>query len=112
MALATTLDIKNQILTKASALGNTKRGFKEVCSDLVNQHGVRGRDLQALCNGTYLSPHTVQRIAELSDSESGQPYRPNSDTVERILRYFGAEVTFNQIAIQPRYQNHPKEDIV
>jgi hypothetical protein len=105
---AQTLHIKNHILSRARALGNTKRGFKEVCSDLVNQHGVKGADLRRICDGTFLCPTTIQRIATLEDCETGIPYRPNADTVERILRYFGAEVTFDQVSISNRYQNKPK----
>lgn len=104
----TKLDIKNLMLTKQKALGNTTRGLKEVCSDLVNQHGIRGKDLQRLCDGTFLSSTTIDRMAKLTESETGDPYRPATDTVERILRYFGASVSFDQVHIEGKFQNKPK----
>lgn len=105
---ATQLDIKNVMLTRSKALGNSNRGLKEVCSDLTNQHGIKGRQLRQLQDGTFLSRNTLERVASLDDCDSGSPYRPNADTLERILRYFGAEINFNQVVIAGKYQNREK----
>lgn len=109
-AKAKALDIKNSLLTRARALGNTERGLKEVCSDLLNQHGITGADLSRLRTGTFLSDSTLKRMATLTDSETGRPYRPNADTCERVLRYFGAELRFDQVVISSRYANKPKAE--
>lgn len=110
MAL-TKLDIKNSMLTKAKALGNSSRGLKEVCSDLLNQHGISGKDMKRVCDGTFLCPTTIERMAKLTESEGGEPYRPNADTCERILRYFGAEMHFDQVTIAPKYMNKSKLEV-
>lgn len=105
------LDIKNAILTRAKALGNTEYGFKEVCSDLINQYGNDPHAIRKIANGTFLSESTVKRMATLTEAESGLPYRPNSDTVERVLRYFNAEVSFDQVVIKNKYQNKEKPEL-
>lgn len=89
---------------KNVALGNTRRGFKEVASDLLNE---QGRDqLKNICEGTFLSRTTVERVMECEEK-----YRPQAETIERILRYCNAEVSFSEVKIKTTYQNKPKEDI-
>lgn len=110
MAAATKIDIKNSLLTRARALGNTSKGLKEVCSDLINQHGIDKKGMNQLCEGTFLSRNTIERMAKLTETEHGLPYRPNADTIERVLRYFGAQITFDQVVISNKYQNKPKEE--
>lgn len=110
MGAVTKLDVKHHLLTRSKALGNSSRGLREVASDLINHHGLKGRQLQQLADGTFLCPATLQRLAELKDTEGGDPYRPQCDTVERVLRYFGAELHFSQVAIVARYQNRPKSE--
>ena len=105
------LDIRNRILDGTKMLGNSKRGMKEVCSDLVNQHLQSGGKMQALQDGTFLSWATLDRMAALREAESGADYKPNADTCERILRFFGAEVTFTQVAIKSAYLNKPKIEV-
>jgi len=84
------------------ALGNSKTSLKKVASDYVNSIG---RDnLGKIADGAYLCKHTVERIADCEDS-----YQPRADTVERIFRYFNAEIEFNEVAIKPKFQNKPKE---
>lgn len=106
----TELDVKNYLLKNARALGNSRRGLKEVCSDLVNAYGTSANQLRILSAGTFLSVHTLKRVSSLEDSESGAPYRPNADTCERILRYFGTEIHFNQVQISPKFANKPKQE--
>lgn len=102
------LDVKNHILSRARALGNTETGLREVCSDLVNSFGTDRKSRQRIAEGTFLSEDTISRIASLRECDTGEPYRPNTDTVERILRFFGAEIHFQQIHISNRYANKPK----
>lgn len=102
------LDIKNDILSRAKALGNSDTGLKEVCSDLVNSYGVDSKSLQRLATGTFLSTATLKRMSKLTETEDGAPYRPNADTCERIFKFFGAQISFNTVKISPRYQNQPK----
>jgi len=111
MGAVTKVDFKNRLLEKTKLLGNNKRGgFKELCSDLINQHGIDKKGMQALMDGTFLSYNTIQRMAKLTETENGEPYRPNADTVERILRYFNAEVSFTEVKIKPVFRNTPKRD--
>lgn len=101
MGTVTKLDFKNALLANSRALGNSHRGLKEVVSDLLNQHG---RDhIADIEKGTFLSRHTLYRLMDLTDAESGEPYRPQADTLERVLRYYGAEIHFSEIKIQGRY---------
>lgn len=104
--------IKNAIFdrVKAVALGNTKRGLKEVASDLLNDQGRDKASMKAICEGTFLSRTTVERVMDLADTESGEAYRPQSETLERVFRYCNAEITFNEVSIKPSFRNQPKED--
>ena len=86
---------------KAVALGNTRRGLKEVASDLVNE---LGRDaLTEISEGTYLARATIERVMDCDDH-----YRPQSETLERIFRYCNASIVLEH---NPKtIQNKPKED--
>ena len=110
MATAQKLDIKNRLLTGNSALGNSNRGLKEVCSDLLNDFGRGKKEMKQLSEGTFLCRQTIERMMDLTETEEGHQYRPNADTCERILRFFGAQMTFDQVRIQNRYANKPKEE--
>ena len=105
---ATKLDIKNALLTRTKALGNSNRGLKEVVSDLLNAYGKQ--NIAAVEKGTFLSRHTLYRLMDLTETESGEPYRPQSDTLERVLKYFGAEIHFDQVTISAAYRPKPKKD--
>lgn len=89
-------------LKKRVALGNTRRGFKEVASDLLHATGEKPAQI---AKGTFLSPSTVERILDCEEN-----YRPQSETVERCLRYCNASVEFSEAVIKPQYANKPKED--
>lgn len=90
------------------ALGNSNRGLKEVASDLLNQMG--RDDMKNIVAGTFLSPSTIDRVMNLTEAESGEPYRPQSETLERIFRYCGAEISFNEVVIKKKFLNQPKYD--
>lgn len=100
------LDIKNRVLAETSALGNSDRGLKEVVSDVLNSYG-RG-NLANVEKGTFLSRTTLDRLMTLEETEDGNPYRPQADTLERVLKYFGAELHFSQVVISPRWLPKPK----
>lgn len=103
------LQIKNMLINGVKALGNTKYGLKEVCSDLINQAGTDSGTLERISRGTFLQPGTLKRMATLKETEGGRAYNPSSDTVERIMRYFGTELTANQVLIRSPYRNQPKK---
>lgn len=102
--------IKSAIFDRVNnvALGNSTRGLKEVASDLLNAQG-RGQ-LNNICKGTFLARTTVERVMELTETEYGDPYRPQSETLERIFRYCNAEIVLNEIKIKPKFRNAPKPD--
>ena len=93
---------RTSILDRAMALGNSKKGLKEVASDLLNREGKRS--MQAMMDGTFLSRGTLDRVMDADEY-----YRPQAETLERIFRYFNAEITFNEVKISGRYQNKAKE---
>jgi len=102
---AVTTAFRNKILERSTALGNSKRGLKEVASDLCNQVGRNNKKaMRDLSEGTFLSRGTIQRVMDCEEN-----YRPQAETLERIFKHFGAEVMFNEVTIKPRYQNKPKE---
>ena len=88
-------------LKKKKALGNSKRGFKEVASDLLHATGEKPNKIAA---GTFLSAATVARVMDCPDE-----YRPQSETLERIFKYCNAEATFDYTTIKPQFANKPKE---
>ena len=94
--------IKAGLLEKTQALGNSKRGLKEVCSDLCNQFD--RKHARVIAEGCFLSKGTVVRVMDCEEN-----YRPQADTLERILRYFNAEIRFSEVVIKPRFRNHEKE---
>ena len=88
---------------KAVALGNTRRGLKEVASDLLNE---LGRDsLNEVAEQTYLCRATLDRVAECEEQ-----YRPQAETLERIFRYCNASIVLKHEEIRPQFANKPKED--
>lgn len=110
MGAVTKLQVENAIFASCTALGNSKYGMKEVCSDLLNDFGKGKGNMRILQDGTFLGASTLDRMMKLTDTDMGEPYRPNADTCERILRFFGAQITFTQVKIQNRYNNKPKYD--
>lgn len=101
---------RNEILAriKTKAGGNSKRGMKEVASDLVNNLGMKD---SAIAELSGLSASTVARIKTLEPAESGSEYRPQSDTIERIIRACGAEINLTPVKIRKEYMNQPKEEV-
>lgn len=97
--------IKDEIFARINqtALGNSKRGLKELASDLVNQIG---KDhMNNIVAGTFLCPSTIDRVMECDPA-----YRPQAETLERIFRYCGMEAEFREVIIKKKFLNQPKED--
>lgn len=94
--------IENQILENAAILGNSKRGLKELASDLINDYG-RGNK-KGLVEGTYLSAGTLDRLAECDEM-----YRPQAESIERVLKFFGCELSAHTVVIGARYRNKEKQ---
>lgn len=101
------MGIKDDILSRvdAKAGGNSKRGLKEVASDLLNSLDMKDSHLADL---TLLSPSTIARVRELTPAESGEEYRPMSDTLERIFRGCGAEISLTPVTIKDKFRNKEK----
>lgn len=94
---------ENTLLAHAAALGNTKKNLAKLAADLLNTEGRQraGR----IADECFLSKPTVQRMMK----EGGDAtYSPKADTVERIYRYFGAEIYLKQVNIRPENRNQPK----
>jgi len=101
--------LKNDIFQQINnvALGNHKRGLKEVASDLLNQ---LGRDqIKNIALGTFLGASTIERVMDLKEAKSGAEYQPMASTLERIYRYCGAELQFHEVTIKPKFRNEPKD---
>lgn len=114
--MAATNQIMQQQLKRAiaeraerSALGNSKHKLVNVASDIC--HELKDQtSIKHICNATYLSRATVVRLLDMNESESGRPYMPNADTVERIFIAAGYGVHFEPIAIKAKYNNQPKPE--
>ena len=96
--------VQDTILEHSTALGNTKTNFAKVAADLLNQEGRKRAGIMA--EGCFLSKATITR---LMDDGGDDTYHPQAETVERVFRYFGAEVHFRKISIKPKWQNKAKE---
>jgi len=100
-------EIKNRLL-RGKALGNSKKGLKEVCSDLLA--AMDKKDIKQLEAMTYLSHSTIKRMLLLTPAESGADYRPQLDTCERILRVAGAQLSIDIVSVKSMYLPKPKKD--
>lgn len=94
----------SSLIEKTRALGNSKRGLKEVASDLINREG--RNHIKQMAEGMFLSRHTVARVADCDPH-----YKPQADTIERVLKYFSVEIRFNEVALKPRFHNKPKDEV-
>lgn len=96
-------DILGRINAKAG--GNSHRGLKEVCSDIIAASGLKDSQVADLA---LISASTVARLRELTPAESGQPYRPQAESIERVLRGLGIGFNMTPERITKKYQNQPK----
>lgn len=89
---------------KRQALGNSKRGLKELASDLLNEDiGQNKKRRQFVSNSCFLNIHTIERVMDCDEN-----YRPMSDTLERILKYYDIRLTAEYEPIKAEFQNKPK----
>ena len=96
--------IHKRIQERRVALGNSKIGLKEVCSDLLNEDiGHNRKQISIVAEGCFLASQTIERVMDCEEF-----YRPMSDTVERIMRYYNCELSVEQVNIKPRFRNVPK----
>lgn len=103
---AVAIAFKNKVLERSSALGNSKRTLKNIASDLCNAHAAGDKKaIRELAEGTFLCRSTIERIMDCDEA-----YRPQAESLERVFRYFNAEIVFNEVRITPRWQNKPKEE--
>jgi hypothetical protein len=108
MTSAQKINSLDYILSKSKVLGNSHRGLKELCSDVLNDAISSEKDWKIISKGTFLSVSTLKRMALLTETEHGDPYRPQADTCERILRYFNTELVGQTTRIKSQYRNQPK----
>lgn len=99
--------VKDEILKriKAKAGGNSDRGLKELASDILSQ--MHGKDSE-IAGDAVLAASTIKRMRELTPAESGQEYRPQAETIERILKAANVEISVKHVKIQKRYMPKPK----
>ena len=101
MASKKTIKTKLENQLRFKAFGNTGISYKEICSDYCNSIGRSG--IKEICNGTFLTRHTIERIMDCDDN-----YRPQDETIRRIMVYFGLQAEVTPVRIQSKYRNQPK----
>lgn len=84
------------------ALGNSNRKLKHLACDLLHASGQKASEIS---KGTFLCPQTIERVMDCPEE-----YRPQAETLERILTYFNGVLTVEFENIKPRYQNKPKPE--
>lgn len=94
---------------KRVALGNSNRGLKEVACDLLHEFGNSPKAKKQLADMTFLSPATIDRLMDNSD-KGFDHYHPLSDTLERVFKATGCEVSFSDVEIKAQYMNKPKTE--
>lgn len=81
------------------ALGNSNRKLKDVAVDLINASKQPYKEVAA---GSYLCRATVKNLVK------GKTLNPQSETLERIFRYFEYNVSLDRVALKAKYRNQPK----
>lgn len=99
------MTVKNAFLSniRNKALGNSKTTLKHLACDLLNSMGVDQADITDHAEGTFLCRTTIKRVMSCPDE-----YNPQAETIERVFRYCGAEITITPVSIKPQYANLPK----
>ena len=108
MAKVSQIQAKQELFSRSNALGNSHYGLREMCSDLLNNYGKGEGHTKALVEGTFLSASTLDRLRTLEETENGDPYRPQADTCERVLKYFGVELQASTTRIKAQYMPKAK----
>lgn len=96
--------IGNQIKAKVklAAIGNSDRKLKDVAQDLVNASGM---SFAEVANGCFLCISTVKKLAR------GATRNPQSETIERVFRFFNMRVDLSGEPIKEKYANRKKEKV-
>ncbi len=99
------MTVKNAFLSniRDKALGNSKTTLKHLACDLLNAMGVDQADVTDHAEGTFLCRTTIKRVMDCPDH-----YNPQAETIERIFRYCGAEITITPVAMKAQFANLPK----
>jgi len=84
---------------KLQAIGNSKRKMRDVAIDLINQSGL---DWSYIAGGCYLSKSTIAKLAK------DETKNPQSETLERIFRFFDMKMSLSNEVIKRQYTNQPK----
>lgn len=101
MSDAYTDEVRKRIESKVKliAIGNSKRKLRDVAVDLVNASDLSWKDV---ANGCFLSPTTIKKLAK------DETKNPQSETIERVFRFFNMQVQLNGDTIKGQYANKPK----
>jgi hypothetical protein len=84
---------------KLRAVGNTHRKLRDVAVDLINAADLPYAEIAA---GTYLCKSTIKNLG------NDHTRNPQSETLERIFRFFEYNVALDRVAIKAQYRNQPK----
>ena len=82
-----------------SAIGNSNRTSRELAVDLIN---ASGQSWAFIANGAMLSKSTVKNLA------TEKTKRPQSETTDRIIRYFNYGINLKPTMIKFEFENKPK----
>ena len=82
------------------ALGNSDRDMKTVAIDLIHASKISYKDI---AYGAFLCEATVKKLA------TEKTRWPRADTIERIYRYFGVQLTGELVAMKHQYSNKAKK---
>lgn len=91
--------IKDKV--RLRAIGNSGRKLKHVAQDLVNASDLGYGEI---AEGCFLCKATVKNLAR------GTTHNPQSETVERVFRFFDMRVDLNGEPIKGKYANQPKQE--
>ena len=82
-----------------TAGGNSERKMKNVAIDLINESNL---DHSIIADGCFLCTQTVTNLAEETT------VNPQSETIERIFKFFEMSVNLKGVAVKTKYLNQPK----
>ena len=85
---------------RMQAIGNSKRKIRDVVVDLVN---ASDEDWKTIANGCFLSKSTIANLAK------DKTQNPQTETVERVFRYFSMTLNINPVPINAKFGNKKKE---
>ena len=104
MSVVKNLITRKRLDLRKEALGNSNRSLKHVACDYLHDDiGQNAKRRQIVANSCFLNIHTIERVMDCEDN-----YRPMSDTLERILRYYDVVLTASEVTIKAEFQNKPK----